>query len=456
MHVALASDTVDPDFAPEAPSDENVSLLTATIDEQIERVFLELPDNPVVRPLAGRGEELRDLLRTLSHIGIGGRLIRCHGDYHLGQTVLGPDGWVILDFEGEPGRPLRERRRKHSPLRDVAGMLRSIRYAALAGELLHELPAASIDWEATPATRFLSGYLAEVDPALLPAGQQAIEQAAVDLRAREAPLRAALRAQQPARLADRPRHRDRSSARGAARVSVTDEIGLLTAREHADPHHLLGPHQSAKGVRIRVWRPEATGVCARVDGPAAGSSASSRPTPGGFFQVTIPDAGLPLTYELDVAYPDGNRSPSATPTPSRRRSASSISTSSARAATRSLYERLGAHPTRIDDVSGTAFAVWAPAARSVSVVGDFNSWDGRLHPMRSLGHAGIWEIFLPGVGPGARYKFEIRTPAGELRLKADPLAFEAEIPPGTASIVAESHHVWHDADWIDARAAASR
>jgi maltokinase len=175
LHVALASDTNDPDFAPDAPSDENVSLLTATIDEQIERVFLELPDSPVVAPIAGRGEELRDLLRTLSHIGIGGRLIRCHGDYHLGQTVLGPDGWVILDFEGEPGRPLRERRRKHSPLRDVAGMLRSISNAALAGELLHQMPAASIDWESSARRRFLDGYLAEIDPALLPVGQQAIE-----------------------------------------------------------------------------------------------------------------------------------------------------------------------------------------------------------------------------------------------------------------------------------------
>ncbi len=175
MHVALASDQNDPDFAPEAPSDEHVSLLTATIDEQIERVFLELPDNPVVAPIAGRGEELRDLLRGLSHIGVGGRLLRCHGDYHLGQTVLGPDGWVILDFEGEPGRPLRERRRKHSPLRDVAGMLRSISNAALAGELMHKMPAASLEWEGNARQAFLTGYLAEVDPALLPAGQQAIE-----------------------------------------------------------------------------------------------------------------------------------------------------------------------------------------------------------------------------------------------------------------------------------------
>ncbi|MGI8803451.1 MAG: maltokinase N-terminal cap-like domain-containing protein [Solirubrobacteraceae bacterium] len=175
MHAALASDSENPDFAPEEPSDENVSLLSATIDEQIERVFLELPDHPALAPIVGRGPDLRDRLQLLSHIGIGGRLIRGHGDYHLGQTVLGPDGWVVLDFEGEPGRPLRERRRKHSPLRDVAGMLRSISNAALAGELLFDLPAASPDWEARARERFLRGYLAEVDQNLLPAGRQAIE-----------------------------------------------------------------------------------------------------------------------------------------------------------------------------------------------------------------------------------------------------------------------------------------
>jgi maltokinase len=175
MHAALASDTENPDFAPEEPSDETVSLLTATIDEQIERVFLELPDHPALEPIAGRGPDLRDRLQMLSHIGIGGRMIRGHGDYHLGQTVIGPDGWVVLDFEGEPGRPLRERRRKHSPLRDVAGMLRSISNAALAGELLFDLPAASADWESRARDCFLRGYLAEVDQALLPAGRQGIQ-----------------------------------------------------------------------------------------------------------------------------------------------------------------------------------------------------------------------------------------------------------------------------------------
>src|SRR5207237_9882780 len=104
-----------------------------------------------------------------------------------------------------------------------------------------------------------------------------------------------------------------------------------------------------------------------------------------------------------------------------------------------------------DGVEGTAFAVWAPNARSVSVVGDFNSWDGRLHPMRSLGSAGIWELFIPGLDSGERYKFEIRTQDGALRLKADPLAFHAEVPPANASIVHRSDHRWSDDEWIDQR-----
>ena len=91
--------------------------------------------------------------------------------------------------------------------------------------------------------------------------------------------------------------------------------------------------------------------------------------------------------------------------------------------------------TEVDGVTGTAFAVWAPSARAVSVVGDFNYWDGRIHPMRTLGSSGIWELFLPGVGDGARYKYEILAPDGEIRLKADPVAFETEVPPKTASVV---------------------
>src|SRR5437667_106939 len=117
-----------------------------------------------------------------------------------------------------------------------------------------------------------------------------------------------------------------------------------------------------------------------------------------------------------------------------------------------LYERLGAHVREIDGVVGTAFAVWAPNARSVAVVGDFSSWDGRLHPMRSLGSSGIWELFVPGVEEGSKYKFELRTQDGRLRLKSDPVAFAAEVPPANASIVHRRRHEWADEEWLAQRA----
>src|SRR5919197_668850 len=171
MHTVLGSDPTDPAFAPEEPSDESLALLTATIDEDIERQFLELPDIEAVAPIAGHAAEVRDRLQLLSHVGARGRLIRHHGDLHLGQTMLSAAaGWVILDFEGEPARPLLERRRKRSPLRDVAGMLRSFAYAASASDLQRGRPAPEC-WEERAREAFLGGYLETVDPALLPPGE---------------------------------------------------------------------------------------------------------------------------------------------------------------------------------------------------------------------------------------------------------------------------------------------
>ncbi len=175
MHSVLASDPDDPAFAPEEPSVEALSLLTATIDEQIERVFVDIdPDDPALAPIAGRGEEVRDRLQLMSHVGVGGRLIRHHGDYHLGQTMLRDAGWTILDFEGEPARSLLDRRRKRSPLRDVAGMMRSFAYAASAAQLLRGVPAPE-GWEQRAREAFLEAYLETVDGSLLPAGRPAIE-----------------------------------------------------------------------------------------------------------------------------------------------------------------------------------------------------------------------------------------------------------------------------------------
>jgi maltokinase len=175
MHTTLGSDPSDAAFSPEEPSVESLALLTATVDEEIARVFLSLPDDDErLGPILGRGEEVREQLRLLTHAGSAGRVIRTHGDYHLGQTLLSNNDWVILDFEGEPARTLVERRRKRSPLRDVAGMLRSFAYAATAVELIRDADIPD-DWEERARERFLDSYLETVDATLLPSGEAAIE-----------------------------------------------------------------------------------------------------------------------------------------------------------------------------------------------------------------------------------------------------------------------------------------
>ncbi len=173
MHTALASDAGDPAFSPEEPSQEALSLLTASIDEDIERIFVRLPDDERVAPIAGRGQDVRERLASRAQIGTGGRVIRTHGDYHLGQTLYAHGDWVIIDFEGEPARPLPERRQKRSPLRDVASMLRSFAYVTSAALILRGR-AAPADFEQRARTEFLDHYFAEVDSTLLPTGEAAI------------------------------------------------------------------------------------------------------------------------------------------------------------------------------------------------------------------------------------------------------------------------------------------
>jgi trehalose synthase-fused probable maltokinase len=175
MHSALAAPTEDPVFAAEDPSPEALGLLTATIDEEIQRVFVDLPDDvEALEPIRLRGEEIRERLRQRAYAGAAGRVIRTHGDFHLGQTLLHEDDWVIIDFEGEPARSLPERRRKRSPLRDVAGMLRSFAYAASAVEHMRGVEAPP-DWEERARGEFLDGYLSVVDPTIVPPGPEAFE-----------------------------------------------------------------------------------------------------------------------------------------------------------------------------------------------------------------------------------------------------------------------------------------
>jgi trehalose synthase-fused probable maltokinase len=175
LHNALGSDPGDPHFAPEEPSAETLALLQASVDEEIEQVFSSLPQSEALDPVRGRGEEVRDHLRLLTQIGHVGRMIRTHGDFHLAQALWTTEGdWLVLDFEGEPARSVPERRRKTSPLRDVAGMLRSFAYAASAVRIQRgvEPPA---DWERRCRDEYLEGYLDTIEPMLLPPGREQVD-----------------------------------------------------------------------------------------------------------------------------------------------------------------------------------------------------------------------------------------------------------------------------------------
>jgi 1,4-alpha-glucan branching enzyme len=213
-----------------------------------------------------------------------------------------------------------------------------------------------------------------------------------------------------------------------------------------DPHRVLGAHEENGGVVVRAYRPEARAV--RVQ--PAGVEAELK-DPAGLWEALLPKATLPLEYELEVEYSDGQ-------TYTLRDPYAFLPTLGdldlhlvGEGRHEHIYERLGAHVREMNGVVGTAFAVWAPNARSAAVVGDFNSWDGRLHPMRSLGSSGIWELFIPDVTEGTKYKYEIRAADGRLRIKTDPVAFATEVPPANASVVYRSTHEWKDDEWLERR-----
>ncbi len=219
------------------------------------------------------------------------------------------------------------------------------------------------------------------------------------------------------------------------------EIIALFRAEHGDPYAVLGMHVDADGfVWVRSLQPGALSVGV-VDAKSGRQLAKLEPREvegvDGYFEGVVPRRRNTFPYRLRIEWEGGIQE-----VDDPYRFATVLGDLDvwllAEGSHLRPFERLGAHPCAIDGVDGTVFAVWAPDAQRVSVVGDFNTWDGRRHPMRLRRECGVWEIFLPGVGPGACYKYEIRSHGGYLRpLKADPYGFEAEMRPSTASIVAD-------------------
>jgi 1,4-alpha-glucan branching enzyme len=242
-------------------------------------------------------------------------------------------------------------------------------------------------------------------------------------------------------------------AEGREPSAESRELNQLHEGVHHDPHSLLGAHPAVvagqQGVRVRVMHFAAARAQVLSDD---GATLDMSPLGRGFFDLFIPGATLPFRYRVRLTFKDGSTHDRGDPyrfPPTLGEVDLHLFNEGTH---RRLWEKLGAHPTAIDGESGVAFAVWAPSAVRVSLIGDFTAWNGRILPMRSLGSSGVWEIFVPDLGPGLVYKYEILARDGAVRIKTDPFAFKVEQYPGTASIVEpNTSYEWQDRDWMARR-----
>jgi 1,4-alpha-glucan branching enzyme len=231
-------------------------------------------------------------------------------------------------------------------------------------------------------------------------------------------------------------------------------LDALAGARYADPFSVLGPHRTDRGgVVIRTIRPSAARIAVIGHGPDV---EMTRAHPGGIFEAVFPEDSQIFDYRLRITYPDGHIAELDDPYRYGRIISDYDLYLFGEGKHTRIYDKLGAHVLRVGNSDGVHFAVWAPNAARVSVVGDFNGWDGRVHAMRNLGASGVWEIFIPGAYEPQRYKFEIRSRAhGEVLLKADPFGFAFELPPLSASIVSRPEYRWGDAAWFAERAACN-
>ncbi|MFI5040318.1 MAG: 1,4-alpha-glucan branching protein GlgB [Acidimicrobiales bacterium] len=249
------------------------------------------------------------------------------------------------------------------------------------------------------------------------------------------------------------------TASGAARggASLSGEIEQLALGLSNDPHALLGAHEADGRLVVRAWVPDgADAVAVRCAGREI---AAVRLHPAGLWQADLGNVGTAPAPAYRLAIRRGGGGGGTAVAEERDDPYRYWPTVGefdlylfGEGRHEALWRRLGAHPMTHQGTEGTAFAVWAPNARSVRVVGEWNSWDGRAHPMRNLGNSGVWEMFVPAARAGQLYKYELIDAFGHLTLRADPFAAAAEPQPGTASRVFESSHRWDDDDWMTRRA----
>ncbi len=249
-----------------------------------------------------------------------------------------------------------------------------------------------------------------------------------------------------------PSNSSNSQIHPAVHPVPAEQLELIVRGEHGSPHSVLGPHPHDGGVTVRVLKPLAKRVAVRHGDGTTHELAHEH---AGVWVGVLHGEDVP-DYRIVVAYDDGHEHVLDDP----YRFLPTLGEMDLHLINEGRHEQLwtvlGARvhhydPPLGEPVTGTSFAVWAPAARAVRLKADFNSWDGREHPMRQLGQSGVWELFVPGVGSGNGYKYVVLGADGQWREKADPMAFWAEQPPDTASKVFESSHTWGDADWMQSR-----
>ena len=228
-------------------------------------------------------------------------------------------------------------------------------------------------------------------------------------------------------------------------------LQAILRAEHGDPFSVLGMHSVDEQLVVRVFRPDAAEVT--VENLLDGSRHPAvRINEAGFFVALIEGATERFPYTLHFVSADGHEWTERDPYSFGVLLGPLDLHLFAEGNHMELYHKLGAHLREVDGVWGTSFHVWAPNAQRVSIVGDFNRWDGRVHPMRKLLGCGVWEIFLPGIGEGAHYKLEIRQAHGGVALKSDPFAFYSQHGTATASLVFDLHRYrWNDEAWMAAR-----